>query len=154
MSVSEAGGVVTVTTRASTQGGLPIYMGTSGDPLAVHITLIRKTDGSAYTAAQMAALFSGGIAESQGTLSLTLVPLAVWPPVDVDPDNGVRVDYTIDWGAAFPTTSASIERGRLQFPTTSANQRSIVDGIALSPSGTIYATSSTQNGLGFLPCFR
>ena len=143
--VSEAGGIVTVTTRAATQGGLPIYMGTSGDPLAVHITLIRRTDGSAYTAGQMAGLFTGGIAESQGTLSLTLAPLAVWPPVDVDPDNGIRVDYTIDWGAAFPAVIGSVERGRLQFPTTSANQRSIVDGIALSPSGTVYVTSSTQS---------
>lgn len=145
ISVTSAPGIVTITTRAGNQGGLPIYMGTSGDPLAVHISLVRKTDGSVYTAAQMAALFSGGIAESQGTLTLTLAPLAVWPPVDVDPDNGVRVDYTIDWGAAFPTFSASIERGRLNFPTPNATQRSIVDGLALSPSGTVYVTSSTQN---------
>ena len=146
-SVAEAGGIVTVTTRAATQGGLPIFMGTSGDPLAVHISLVRKTDGSVYTAAQMAGLFSGGISESQGTLSLTLVPLAVWPPVDVDPDNGIRVDYTIDWGAAFPVNIGSAERGRLQFATPSGLlQRNVVDGIALSPSGTIYVTSSTQLG--------
>ena len=145
-SVAEGGGVVTLTTRAATQGGLPIYSGTGGDPLAIHISLVRKTDGSVYTAPQMAALFSGGIAENQGTISLPLAPLAVWPPVDVDPDNGVRVDYTIDWGAAFPTSIGSVERGRLQFATPNGfQQRGIVDGLALSPSGTVYATSSTQN---------
>ena len=146
-SVAEAGGIVVVTTRAATQGGLPIYMSSASDPLAVHVSLVRKTDGSVYTAAEMSALFSGGISESQGTLSLTLAPLAVWPPADVDPDNGLRIDYTIDWGQAFPVSIGSVERGRLQFATpTGLLQRNVVDGIALSPSGTIYVTSSTQLG--------
>ena len=142
-SVAEAGGVVSITTRAATQGGLPIYLGTTGDPLAVHISLVR-TDGTVYTAGQMAALFSGAVSESQGTLSLTLAPAATWPPADIDKDNGIRVDYTIDWGQAFPAVIGSAERGRLQFPTPSTAQRGVVDGIALSPSGTVYVTSSTQ----------
>ncbi|MBS1703380.1 MAG: hypothetical protein JST12_17085 [Armatimonadetes bacterium] len=142
--VSEAGGVVTITTRASDQGGLPVYIGNTGDPLSVHVSLVR-TDGTVYTAAQMAAVFSGAISQSQGTLSLTLAPAATWPPADLDPENPVRVDYTIDWGAAFPTTIGSVERGRLQFPTPATAQRHIVDGVALSPNGTIYATCSTQN---------
>ena len=142
-SVSETGGVVTVTTRAATQGGLPIYMGTGSDALAVRISLVR-TNGTVYTAAQMSTLFSGAMSESQGTLSLVLAPAAVWPPADVDRDNCVRVDYTIDWGQAFPASIGSAERGRLQFPTPNTAQRSVVDGIALSPSGTVYVTSSTQ----------
>ncbi len=143
-SVSETGGVVSVVTRAATQGGLPLYMSTAGDPLAVHVSIIRN-DGTVYTAGQMATVFSS-IAESQGTLSLTLAPMATWPPApDVDKDNGIRVDYTIDWGAAFPASIASVERGRLQFPTPSTAFREVVDGIALSPNGTIYATTSTQN---------
>ncbi len=143
-SVTESGGVVVVTTRAATQGGLPIYMGTSGDPLAAHVRLLR-TNGTVYSAADMATLFTGAIAESQGTLSLTLAPFATWPPADIDSENGIRVDYTIDWGAAFPVSIGSVERGRLQFPTPSLYQRGVVGGIALSPSGTIYATCSTQN---------
>lgn len=146
-SVSETGGIVTITTRAATQGGLPIYLGTTGDPLAVHISLVR-TNGTVYTAGQMAGLFSGAVSESQGTLSLTLAPAAVWPPVDVDKDNCIRVDYTIDWGQAFPASIGSVERGRLQFPVppqvAGERVREVVDGIALSPSGTVYATCSNQ----------
>ena len=147
-SVTESGGVVSVLTRAATQGGLPIYMGTSGDPLAVHISLVR-TNGTVYTAAEMATLFSGLISESQGTLSLTLAPAAVWPPADIDSENGIRVDYTIDWGQAFPASIGSVERGRLQFATPTTLQRKTVDGIALSPSGTIYVTSSTRKTTPF-----
>lgn len=142
-SVSEAGGVVSVTTRAATQGGLPLYQGSAGDPLSIHISIVRD-DGTVYTANQMKDVFSG-ISETQGTISLTLAMGATWPPAaDVDKDNGIRVDYTIDWGAAFPSSIGSVERGRLQFPTPSTAQRGIVDGLALSPSGTVYVTSSTQ----------
>ncbi|HLO99095.1 MAG TPA: hypothetical protein VK171_10920, partial [Fimbriimonas sp.] len=130
-------------TRAATQGGLPIHTGSAGDALSLRISLVRL-NGTVYTAAEMDALFSGAAAQSQGTISLTLDPMAVWPPADIDPENGVRVDYTIDWGAAFPATSASIERGRLLLPSPNVEARRIVDGIALSPSGTIYLTSSTQ----------
>lgn len=142
--ITESGGVVSVTTRAATQGGLPLYKGASYDPLSIHVSIIRN-DGTVYTAGQMAAVFQG-ISESQGTISLQLAPSATWPPAaDVDKDYGLRIDYTIDWGAAFPASIASVERGRLQFPTPSAAQRDVVDGLSLSPNGTVYATLSTQN---------
>ncbi len=144
-SVSESGGVVAITTRAATQGGLPIYLSAAaGDPLGFRLSIIR-TDGTVLTAAQMAALFTGAVTQSNGTVSMTLNPMVAWPPVGVDPDNGVRVDYSIDWGAAFPSLTAGIERGRLNFPSPTGIQRSVVGGIALSPTGTIYATVSTQN---------
>ena len=144
-SVAESGGVVAITTRAATQGGLPIYLSASaGDPLGFRISILRN-DGTLLTAAQMASLFTGAVTQSNGTVSLTLSPMAVWPPVGVDPDNGVRVDYTIDWGAAFPSLTAGIERGRLNFPSPTGLQRTVIGGIALSPTGTIYATVSTQN---------
>ncbi len=144
-SVSESGGVVSIRTRAGDTGGLPIYLSAAtGDPLGFRLAITRD-DGTVFTAAQMAALFTGAITQSNGTVSLTLQPLAVWPPANVDPDNGVRVDYSVDWGAAFPTLTAALERGRLNFPSPTGMQRTVIGGIALSPTGTMYATISTQN---------
>lgn len=140
-SVGSSSGVVEVVTRAATKS-LPIYLGSAGDPLSPKISVIRN-NGTALTAAEMATIFSGGISQSQGTLILSLNPTATWPPVGVDED-GIRVDYTIDWGQAFPGGIAGVERGRLLFPSPNGNPRSVVDGLALSPSGTLYATTSTQ----------
>jgi hypothetical protein len=148
-SVAQSGSDVIIVTRAASNNGLPIYLRNTGtgDPLSVRVSLIR-TDGTVYTAGELANVFNGSVAQTQGTLTLGLAPSAVWPPVDIDPENGVRVDYTIDWGRAFPTTTASIERGRLNFPSPAATQRRIVDGVTLSPSGTLYATVSSQNPSG------
>ena len=144
-SVSESGGVVSIQTRAASQGGLPVYLSAAtGDPLGFRIAITRN-DGTVFTAAQLAALFTGAVTQSNGTVSLTLNPMVTWPPANVDPDNGVRVDYTIDWGAAFPSLTAALERGRLNFPSPTGLQRTVVGGIALSPTGTMYATVSTQN---------
>ncbi len=143
-SVTESGGVVQIFTRAARKGGAPIYLGTGlGDSLGFRLTIVRN-DGTVFSAAEMAALFSGAVTQSNGTVSLTLNPLVTWPPVNVNPDNGIRVDYTLDWGAAFPATTSVIERGRLQFPAPNGQPRNVVGGLALSPSGTIYATVSTQ----------
>lgn len=142
-SVSESGGVVQIVTRAATQGGLPIHTGPAGDALSLRVSLVR-TNGTVYTPAELNAYFDGNASQNQGTISLTLDPMVSWPPGDIDPENGVRVDYTIDWGASFPASSASIERGRLLFPSPNIEARRVVDGIALSPSGTAYITSSTQ----------
>ncbi len=144
-SVSESGGVVSIITRAGDKGGLPVYLSAAtGDPLGFRISIVR-TNGTVLTASQLASLFTGAITQSNGTVSLTLNPMAAWPPAGVDPDNGIRVDYSIDWGAAFPSQTAGIERGRLNFPSPSGLQRTVVGGIALSPTGTMYATVSTQN---------
>jgi hypothetical protein len=130
---------LTITTRAALQGGLPIYLSSSpSDPLNPHISVIRR-DGTVYTAADMASVFSGAPSQNQGTLTLTLN--GAWPPADVDPENAFRVDYTIDWGAAGPNM-ASLERGRLFFP--GRTDRFIVGGLALSPTGSLFATVSTQ----------
>lgn len=148
--VTPSPGAVIITTRAATQGGLPLYEGAAvGDPLGIRISLV-KGNGVVVPASRMKDIFTG-ISESQGTVTLTLAPMMTWPPdplanpdlADLD-NNSIRIDYTIDWGAAFPASIGSVERGRLQFPTPSIAQRGIVDGIALSPSGTIYVTSSTQ----------
>jgi hypothetical protein len=141
-SVVNNGGSIDVVTRAGTRN-LPAYIGTSaGDALSPKISIIRA-NGVPFTAAEVAAVFDGSITQNQGTITLGLVTGATWPPTGVDTD-GVRVDYNIDWGAAFPSATASIERGRLFFPTSLQGQKWVVGGIALSPSGTMYVTNSTK----------
>lgn len=141
-SVINNGGSIDIVTRAGTRN-LPLYVGTAvGDALSPKISIIRA-NGIAFTAAEVASVFDGSITQNQGTITLGLVTGVTWPPAGVDLE-GVRVDYNIDWGAAFPSATASIERGRLFFPTSTQGQKWVVGGVAMSPSGTLYITNSTK----------
>ncbi len=88
----------------------------------------------------------GTVTNAAGTLIFpTLSPL----PAGVS----FRLDYTIDWSAGSANahnalTSASI-RGQLNLPDDfniipSTDRRRIIGNIAMSPKGTIYVVSSTQ----------
>ena len=142
--VEVAGGAAVLTTRASTQGGLPIYIPTAtSDPLGVRITLVRK-DGTVYTQAQLASVFTGFITDNgSGQLTLGLQPAySAALPNDVDPANPIRIDYTIDWAKA-GAAAASIERGRILF-NDATGERRILGGVAMGPQGTIFASVSNQ----------
>lgn len=139
-SVGESGGNLVISTRAAASNGLPIFvLPNNSHPLNPKITLIR-TNGVPYTQSEMASLFTGSLAQSQGQLTIGLS--GAWPPPDIDPENGIRVDYTIDWGAAGTGINAAIERGRLNFPGTA--QRLAVDGVSLSPNGAVYLTYTSR----------
>ncbi len=144
--IQASGSVLTLTTRAATQGGLPIYLTSGGasSPLGLKVTVLKK-DGTPYTQAEMANVFTGTVNETQGQLQIGLKAGVSWPPTDVDPENPIRVDYTIDWAKAGPGAIASIERGRILFNDPTNGGRRILGGVALGPQGTIFANVSSQD---------
>lgn len=132
------GGVLQITTRASLQG-LPVYVSanqTQPDKLGLHVSLIRA-NGDPYSEADMAGVFTGTYTDSgSGVLSLPLVGSGL--PADV---TGVRVDYNIDWGVG-PSQTSQVVRGTLNFPDDNGHHRRVMGGLALGPSGTVFASVS------------
>lgn len=126
-------GSLEVTTRASQQGGLPIWIPTSADDAqwAPRAMLINKTTGDPATDAQLASYFSGVAIDSGGGV-LTFPTKAQIPDV-----YEVRVDYRIDWGQN--DGLAGVVRGTVNFPDTDNGQQ-VLGNIAMSGRGTIYAT--------------
>lgn len=140
---------LTVTTRAGREG-LPIYQPTTPSPYGIRLTLLRA-DGTVYSGAEMAAVFSGDIAQpTPGTLVFDFVGGATSAlPADVA---GIRVDYSIDFGGG-GADLANAKRGDVQLPDSSANERYIVGNLALTPRGTLYMTT-TNNSRSALYGFR
>jgi len=141
-----------VTTRASQQGGLPIFTGTGS--LGVKLTLL-DTNGNPFSAPQMAAIFSGAVQDlGGGILSFPFAAGVTQLPASV---TGVRIDYTIDWGSNIPGVLSSVERGMVMLPdqasSGSTSPRHVVGQVALSPHGTAYVVAADGSG-GALFGFR
>ena len=128
---------LTVSTRDSNHGGLPIYTG--GGARAVKLTIL-DANGNPWTDSQMSGYFSGGVTDlGGGVLSFPFKnPNTALPTI-----LGVRVDYTIDWGNQIPNLLSGVERGRINLPDQAAGPTRIINGaVALSPQGTIYVVNS------------
>jgi hypothetical protein len=127
-----------VTTRASSHGGLPIYIG--GGTRGVKLTVI-DSNGNPWSAAQMAAQFAGTLTQSGGVLTFPLS--AASNGVLSANISGIRVDYNIDWGDVVPGALTSVERGQVVLPDLAQGPiRTIMGPVALSPQGTIYVVNS------------
>ncbi|MDR3690288.1 MAG: hypothetical protein P4L46_12980 [Fimbriimonas sp.] len=136
-----------VTTRASQQGGLPIYTGSGS--LGVKLTLIDNS-GNPFSATQMAAIFKGDVQDlGGGILSFPFQPTVNQLPSTV---SGVRIDYTIDWGSNIPGVLSSVERGMVMLPdqasSGSTSPRRVIGPVALSPRGTAYVVAADGSGGG------
>lgn len=141
-------------TRASLQG-LDIFLpGVDFKQLGVKVTMVHP-NGDPYSAAEMAARFTGRITQFQGRLNVELTgagiglvtneinPLAATQAV-------VRVDYSIDWGTGSPNVTGQIIRGQVYLPDNNAKARRILHGIAMGADGTIFVAHSNQiNGGAF-----
>jgi len=139
-SVTATGTTLSVTTRAMAKG-LSIFTGAGS--LGVKLTVLKPT-GDPLTATEMSALFDGTITQgAPGILDFGLT--GAW-----NPTYSVRIDYTLDWGRG-PGFSASLVRGSIFLPDTSANKRTILGNIAMSPRGTIYVVHSTAAPTGVNP---
>jgi hypothetical protein len=138
---SEGGGVLTVATRASGQG-LEVYVPTSGADaraLGVKLTVLRP-NGDPLTPAEMDALFTGSPpGQAGGVLTFPMETGAVLPP-----GASIRIDYHINWGTG-PAATGQIVRGQAFLPDDASRSRRILHRIAMSPKGTIYAVTGTQN---------
>lgn len=137
-------GVLQITTRASLQG-LRIYTsaGTAPDPNGIRITLLRA-NGDPYTEDEMAPVFTGTVTDpGSGVLNVPLSGTSL--PADVA---GIRVDYTIDWGAG-PGSTAQVLRGLINFPDEDSHPKRVIGNVALSANGTVFASvgqGSTPGG--------
>lgn len=131
-SFAVSGNQLIVATRASGQG-LDIYT-PGASPLGVKITLL-KSNGDAYTAAEMVATFTGAVSQSGGILNFTLQPGVTSLPTGT----GIRLDYHINWGTGSPSMTSQILRGFLLFPDDNTKNRRVIGNLALSPQGTLHA---------------
>lgn len=135
-------------TRASLQG-LDIFLpGADFKQLGVKLTMVHP-NGDPYSAAEMAARFTGQITQFQGRLNAELTPAGIGLVTnEIDPSAPtqatVRVDYHIDWGTGQPNVTAQIIRGQLFLPDNATKNRRILHGIAMGPDGTIYVAHSNQ----------
>lgn len=135
-------------TRASLQG-LDIFLpGADFKQLGVKLTMVHP-NGDPYSAAEMAARFTGRITQFQGRLNAELTAAGVGLVTnEIDPSMPtpatVRVDYHIDWGTGQPNVTAQIIRGQLFLPDNANKNRRILHGIAMGPDGGIYVAHSNQ----------
>jgi hypothetical protein len=128
-----AGGVLTVTTRASQRG---LWLVDGAGPLGIKITVL-KGNGDPLTITEMNALFTGSITQGSPGIVDFGVNAALWQA-----NYTVRMDYTIDWGRG-PGASQAIVRGNIFLPDDPNNRRTILGNIAMSARGTIYVVHST-----------
>jgi hypothetical protein len=146
----KAGGVgsaLVVTTRASQQGGLPVFMPPVGSPMGVKVSLIDAAGNvmglngrpGLFGGKGMSDLFDGAPTHlGGGVRSFPFRGGSQTLPTQVA---GVRVDYWIDWGDTSGTL-AQVERGRIQLPDRPGQgRRRILGPVALSPAGTIWINS-------------
>lgn len=137
-SATEGGGLLTVQTRAAGQG-LDVYIPGAAEPksLGVRLTILHP-NGDPYTAAEMAASFTGAVSQVNGilTFGMTAVPLV--------PGFGVRVDYTIDWGTGSPALTSQVIRGQINLPDDANRARRVLHSIGLSSKGTMHIVFSSQ----------
>ncbi len=131
---STASGLL-ITTRASQQGGLPIWTPVDENTRFIPRIAITDSSGNPWSAAQMATYFSGRPQDTGG--GVLLFPFRAGAPVL--PDNvGIRIDYMINWAQSNAGVLPQVVRGQLNFPDTN-NSRRVIGSLALSPQGSVFA---------------
>ena len=139
---TETGTDLSVTTRASSHGGLPIYVGSG--TRGVKLTII-DANGNPWSDVQMAQYFTGTYTQTSGVITFPFAGTHNSLPSGTS----VRVDYTIDWGDTTPGDLSSVERGRVILPDNAQGPTRVINGaVALSPQGTIYVVNSNETNAG------
>jgi hypothetical protein len=140
VTVDSASNRLLVSTRASSQGGLPVFTPGAGSPfvgLAPRITVIDAA-GNPWTQVQMNAFFTDSVPMNMdaGVIAFQLRAGVTWPS-----NVSIRVDYTIDWGAGNVEELTGALRGTINLPDNSNNRR-ITGAIAMGPNGTLFLNST------------
>jgi hypothetical protein len=147
-SVVASGGTAMITTRAASDGGLPIYFPSTLPPSPAERNLLPKLTlldqyGDALSSAALGIVnVTNFTTTGGGTLEFT------YGCNDATYNSyvyGVRVDYTIDWGSA--ANSAQIRRGFMEFAVPTSGIGSVPDpnfrvlgSIAATSAGTLVMT--------------
>ncbi len=135
---SEGGGVLTVQTRAASQG-LDVYIPGAGESKSLGVRLVvLRPNGDPLTAAEMDAAFTGFVTQINGILSFQRTGVAL--PLNYT----IRLDYTVDWGTGSPALTAQVIRGQLNLPDDSNRSRRVLHSVSLSPKGTLHLVVSSQ----------
>lgn len=145
LATTDSGGFLTVATRASNQG-LRVYLpqgGVESERLGVKLTVL-KDSGDAMSGAELATYFTGDVSESSGILTFTRTGV----PLPTGAEDGVRVDYHVDWGTNNLVVGQQIMRGGLHFPDDTDKARRVIGNVALSARGTLQIVTSTQSASG------
>jgi hypothetical protein len=143
-SFSIGAGSLIVNTRAAGQGlsifnPIPPGSPAPAHPLGIKLTVLDAV-GNPLDATAMDGLFTGAVTESNGTISFGLEGTANTALIQ-----GVRVDYTIDWGTGDPLKTSQLVRGQLFLPDdTILRSRRILHNLALSPGGTLHLVHGSQ----------
>jgi hypothetical protein len=131
-----------VNTRASQQGGLPIYV--ANTKYAPRLSVIDAA-GNPLSASQMQQFFSAAPVDAGG--GVLIFPFRSGAP-GWNSDWSVRVDYSIDYGSGVAGSLQSAVRGQINFPDADGSRR-VIGNLVLSPRGTLFATvSDGQTGKG------
>lgn len=143
------GGILTVQTRAASQG-LDVYVPGPAEPKSLGIRLVvLRPNGDPLTAAEMNNNFTGGVTQVNGILNFTLTGSAALPV-----GYTVRIDYTLDLGTGSPALTSQVVRGQLNLPDEATRSRRVLHSISLSPRGTMHLVMSSQvssTALGTIP---
>jgi hypothetical protein len=142
-----------ITTRASQQGGLPIYLPNFPSPMGVKLSLLNsngdvmKLDNDArFGGVGMNQLFDPNMPPTDlggGVISFPFrggVPRTL--PSQVA---GIRIDYWVDFGTATPGVLGQVERGRISLPDKAsgaiATRRKVIGPVVLAPNGNIFVNT-------------
>jgi|GEM_PF-485297 len=137
-------GQLEVTTRAGSNGNMPIYMNGVDPALAPKLTLL-DANGNPVP---LSNIVTGAPAQgsSPGIIDFP-INQANYNKANV---TGVRVDYTIDWGQGQGQLTQSVERGRLMLPYDQngvSQSKRILGSLALSDQGTLCFTEGDPTAL-------
>ncbi|CAN5689771.1 hypothetical protein BH11ARM2_BH11ARM2_10120 [soil metagenome] len=130
-----ATGGIEVTTRASQQGGLPIWCPSPTSNYgqwAPRIMLVYKNTGDPVSDSNLSGFINGTAVDEGGGV----IRFGTRQIIDMNKFE-VRVDYRIDWGQS--DGLQGVVRGGVNFPDTDNSQR-VLGNIAMSGRGTIFAT--------------
>ena len=152
VSLEDGGGILVVNTRASQQG-VPIA-NRPGTSQGVKLSIINQANGRPIPESQFGSIVTGAIAVNSGVNGRISIPVASTDDfIDqggVPARYGIRVDYTLDWGAPTLPGNGSAQsdqfvRGEIAFPDRSTPRREIVGGITLSNTGMLFVGVSNPS---------
>jgi hypothetical protein len=134
-------GQLRIATRAMDSGNLPVYIPQGTETvdqgtLAPRVTFLGE-NGNPLSQSEVLNLVTGSISEDNGQLVMDLRS-GVTETTFNNAVRSVRTDYTIDWGRAQADQRwSSLERGRVNLPTTDLNRR-VLGNLAVTPRGVIF----------------
>lgn len=143
---------IIVTTRAADQQ-LPLFNPGGNHPLGVKLTFIDTTTGRPLNSTAVNNLVNGPVVVNSTQNGVITVPIDTslgyrfTDQVGLPANTAIRVDYSLDWGAA-AVQKENYVRGELQFVDRLSPIRDIRGNIALAANGNIFVATAPAVGAG------